>query len=317
METKPYYQSALKRKREYLKKIFGNVTGVKKDTLASSFRPEPYVVVAEAAAAPISAEGASPQFKATAWIRQAHAIAKENTNLRDGSVLSQTTSCLHSILRPNEFWEGKSMPPLPSKVFEERSVRTKTLTTKNIYTPKERVSGKVEEQNFYKLFLDVCYTGARKGLPHELGLGLSCLRCGVSFDENPNLPSVFETKPEAQRVEEEKSRTKKKASLEQQGVDIGSDAFSDLLLTSHRLTKMETPRAKQLLGGERMKAIIEMPSPPFPEWGEMLVEANAALEELGDSYTEIQIVTAAEPLITRILEIEEEIERKLERERGA
>ena len=312
VETKPFYQSALKRKREYLKKTFGTVTGVKKDTFASSFRPEPYVVVAEAAAAPISADGAAPHFKATAWIRQAHAIAKENTNLRDGSVLSQTTSCLHSILRPNEFWEGKSMPPLSAKVFEERSVRSKTLITKNIYTPKERVAGKVEEQNFYKLFLDVCYTGPRKGLPHELGLGLSCLRCGVTFDENPNLPSVFETKPEAQRVEEEKSRTKKKAALEQQGVDIGSDAFSDLLLTSHRLARMETPRAKQIYGVERTIAdIAAMSVPPFPEWSEMLLAANKALGELGESHTEMQIVKAAEPFVTRILEIEDEIERRL------
>ena len=312
VETKPFYQSALKRKREYLKKTFGTVTGVKKDTFASSFRPEPYVVVAEAAAAPISADGAAPHFKATAWIRQAHAIAKENTNLRDGSVLSQTTSCLHSILRPNEFWEGKSMPPLATKVFEERSSRSKTLITKNIYTPKERVAGKVEEQNFYKLFLDVCYTGSRKGLPHELGLGLSCLRCGVTFDENPNLPSVFETKPEAQRVEEEKSRTKKKAALEQQGVDIGSDAFTDLLLTSHRLARMETPRPKQIHGVDRTMAdIAAMSVPPFPEWSEMLLAANKALAELGDSHTEMQIVKAAEPLVTRILEIEDEIERRL------
>jgi len=311
VETKPFYQSALKRKREYLKKTFGTVTGVKKDTFAGSFRPEPYVVVADAAAAPISSEGASPQFKATAWIRQAHAIAKENTNLRDGSVLSQTTSCLHSILRPNEFWEGKSMPPLAPKVFEER-VRTKTLITKNIYTPKERVAGKVEEQNFYKLFLDVCYTGPRKGLPHELGLGLSCLRCGVTFDENPNLPSVFETKPEAQRVEEDKVRTKKKASLEQQGVDIGSDAFTDLLLTSHRLARMETPRPKQIHGVDRtMMDIANMSITPFPEWREMLLGANKALAELGDSYTEMQSVKAAEPFVTRILEIEDEIERRL------
>jgi hypothetical protein len=312
VETKPFFQSALKRKREYLKKTFGTVTGVKKDTFAGSFRPEPYVVVAEAAAAPISSEGASPQFKATAWIRQAHAIAKENTNLRDGSVLSQTTSCLHSILRPNEFWEGKSMPPLAAKVFEERSIRSKTLITKNIYRAKERVAGKVEEQNFYKLFLDVCYTGPRKGLPHELGLGLSCLRCGVSFDENPNLPSVFETKPEAQRVEEEKSRTKKKASLEQQGVDIGSDAFTDLLLTSHRLARMETPRPKQIYGVERTMAdIAGMSLTPFPEWSEMLLAANKALTELGDSHTEMQIVKAAEPFVTRVLEIEDEIERRL------
>jgi hypothetical protein len=312
VETKPFYQSALKRKREYLKKTFGTVTGVKKDTFAASFRPEPYVVVAEAAAAPISADGASPHFKATAWIRQAHAIAKENTNLRDGSVLSQTTSCLHSILRPNEFWEGKSMPPLAAKVFEERSSRSKTLITKNIYKAKERVAGKVEEQNFYKLFLDVCYTGPRKGLPHELGLGLSCLRCGVTFDENPNLPSVFETKPDAQRVEEEKSRTKKKAALEQQGVDIGSDAFTDLLLTSHRLARMETPRAKQIYGVERtMVDIAGMSLTPFPEWSEMLLAANKALTELGDSHTEMQIVKAAEPFVTRILEIEDEIERRL------
>ena len=312
IETKPLYQNALKKKREYLKKVFGSVAGLKQDTLASSFRPEPYVVVADAAAAPISSEGATPQFKATAWIRQAHSIVKENTNLRDGSVLSQTTSCLHSILRPNEFWEGKSMPLLQSKVFEERNTRTKTLTTRNVYTAKERVSGKVEEQNFYKLFLDICHTGPRKGLPHELGLGLSCLRCGVSFDENPNLPNVFETDPGAQKLEEEKSRTKKKASLEQQGIDIGSEAFSDLLLTSHRLSKMETPKAKQLTGVEGiLQKIADMPSPPFPEWGEMLLAANKALEQLGDSYTEIQIVTAAEPLVTRILEIEEDIEKRL------
>ncbi len=309
VETKPLYQAALKRKRDYMKKLFGTTTGVKRDTFSSSFRPEPYVVVSEAAAAPILPEGAAPHFKATAWIRQAHALAKETTSLKDGSVLSQTTSCLHSILRPNEFWEGRSMPPLPQKVAEERQTRTKTLATRNIYTPKERVSGKVEEQNYYKLFLDVCYTGARKGFPHELGLGLTCLRCGVTFDENPNLPAVVESRPEAQRVEEEKVRTKQKAGLEQQGIDIGADSFTDLLLTSHRLAKLETPKPKRLAGTDAfLQEMADLPA--FEGWGGMLLAANKALEELGE-VSELQIVKAAEPLVTRILEVEEDIGRRL------
>ena len=312
IETKPLHQVALVKKREYMKKVFGTVSGIKKDTIASSFRPELYVVLQDAAKAPIISEGATAQFKATAWIRQAHEIVKENTNLRDGSVLSQTTSCLHPITRPNEFWEGKSMPSLPSKTFEERMLRTKTITTKNIYKEKAAIVGKVEEKNFYKLFMDVCYEGSRKGLPHELGLGLTCLRCGMRFEENPNLPPTLDPSPEVQRVEMEKDRIKKKAFLEQQGVDVGTEAFSDLLHTMHVLAKMETPKAKRIHGiSDVVREIISVENPPFDAWATLLLSANTALEELGDNLTEIQIVKAAEPFITRILEIEEDIEKRL------
>ena len=312
VETKPNVQAAMKRKREYMKKTFGTVSGVKVDSFASSFRPEPYVAKEDAAAAPIT-EGASPHFQATAWIRQAHSIVKAATNLRDGSVLSQTTSCLHSVLRPNEFWEGASMPPLPPKQFEGK-VRSKTLILKNVYKPKEKIVGKVEDQNLYKLFLDLCSSGTRKGLPHELGLGLTCLRCGLRFEENPNLPILSDVptsaKPEAQeegkRVAAEKTRAKKKGALDQQGIDVSPEAFNDLLFTSHRLAKMETPKQKRITF-DTIQKIAAMSSPPFEDWGDMLLSANKALGEIGDSYTEIQIVKAAEPFVTRVLEMEDEI----------
>jgi hypothetical protein len=317
VETKPNIQAGIKRKREYMKKTFGTVSGAKMDTFASSFRPEPYVAKEDAAKAPIT-EGASPQFQATAWIRQAHDIVKGATNLRDGSLLSQTTSCLHSILRPNEFWEGTSMPPLPPKHLEERIPRSKTLTLKNIYKAKEKVVGKVEDQNLYKLFLDLCHTGTRKGLPHELGLGLTCLRCGLTFDENPNLPVLSDVptsaKPEAQeegkRVAAEKARTRQKGTLEQQGIDVSPEAFNDLLFTSHRLAKMETPKPKRI-SFDTTKVIAEMASPPFEEWSDMILSANKALGEIGDSHTEIQIVKAAEPFVTRVLEMEDEIAKRM------
>uniref|UniRef100_A0A6C0L9R4 Uncharacterized protein n=1 Tax=viral metagenome TaxID=1070528 RepID=A0A6C0L9R4_9ZZZZ len=317
VETKPTVQAAIKRKREYMKKTFGTVTGAKVDTFASSFRPEPYVAKEEAAKAPI-VEGATPLFQATAWIRQAHDIVKGNTNLRDGSILSQTTSCLHSILRPNEFWEGTSMPPLPPKQFEGRLARTKTLTLKNIYKPKEKVVGKVEDQNMYKLFLDLCHDGARKGLPHELGLGLTCLRCGLKFEENPNLPVISdiptsakaEVQEEGKRVAAEKARAQQKGALEQQGIDVSPDAFNDLLFTSHRLAKMETPRPKRV-EIDTMQSVAGMVNPPFEDWGDMLLAANKALGEIGDSYTEIQIVKAAEPFVTRVLEMEDEIAKRM------
>jgi hypothetical protein len=60
-----------------------------------------------------------------------------------------------------------------------------------------------------------------------------------------------------------------------------------------------------------MMDIANMSVAPFPEWREMILAANKALEELGDSYTEMQSVKAAEPFVTRILEIEDEIERRL------
>ena len=60
-----------------------------------------------------------------------------------------------------------------------------------------------------------------------------------------------------------------------------------------------------------MADIAGMSLTPFPEWSEMLLAANKALTELGDSHTEMQIVKAAEPFVTRVLEIEDEIERRL------
>jgi len=290
------HQALLKKKREYLKDL-GVGSSAKRDEISKTFRPIPYMVTDEdATKAPVYSETATPEMKAAGWILSAHSIAKKTGG-------TSTTTCLHSITSPDGFWSSQTLPPLPAKTAIIGTNATK-FATAFVPTLRQELTGSVKEEDYYKLFMDVCYQGDNKGLPHELGIGLTCLQCGLSFQENPHLPTVMDPNPAVQRIEEEAARTRKQAFLKSKGVEINKEAFIGLLTSAHRRLAVKTPVLPTIPKANTIIHRLEqIPYPPFPNWKNLLKVTHAAILELS-SPTQVQIATAAEPLVQKIVEAE-------------
>ncbi|NDC43374.1 MAG: hypothetical protein EBZ77_17800, partial [Chitinophagia bacterium] len=113
----PLTQNALREKRAYLTKLYGGTGGDLQDQIPTSFRPVPLLLSAEEAAelsvAPASAK--EEDAVGTAWIRQAHAIARANTVLNPDIPYAETTCCFHDLRNPQEFWDSNSPFTLAAK----------------------------------------------------------------------------------------------------------------------------------------------------------------------------------------------------------
>ena len=278
----PTVQATLARKREDIEKIGARVgTGKTRDQLRGSFRPVPFKVsVAEAAAEPIVAAGASPRKAAEAWIRTAHGLAS-------GGVFK-------SISRPTDAWS--EMPKLdPRAGGGAAGVRAVTAFTANIVKPLDAAA---DPETYWRLFANLCWKGETKGQPHKLGIGLTCGECGLNFEEAPVLTAAREVvgAEEAARVASKLVRH-----METQGVIISEGTFTELLDAAHRadavskVVKHDAP----IPTFEVFEGYV-----PLEGWSDMLLRLQVSLAELGTEATSLQIATASEDLVRAIGEKE-------------
>jgi len=297
-------QGLLKKKREYLKELQGNSPLVKHDQISKKFRPVPYVITEEEAAkAPIFSSSSSADRQAAGWILSAHSIAKNTAG-------SSSTSGFHLISSPDGFWKTQTLPALAQKTAK---INSNTSMVQTIYIPtlKEELTGSVTESDYYKIFMEVCYSGDNKGLPHELGIGLTCLQCGLSFEENPHLPTSVQANPEKAKQEKAETVAKNLAFLKAKGVDVTKETFLNLLTTSHRRLFIKDSLKPSLPSAEAIIYRLEnLPYPPILNWRSVLEQVHRALTEL-KSPTETQIATAADPLLQQIVPVEKFIRERL------
>jgi hypothetical protein len=298
----PLTQANLKRKKEYRVRLYGTSEGIKKDQIPQIFRPVPYIVgKEEAAAGAVVAEAATPEKQATAWIRNAHQIAKDNSALNPDSPYSETTCCLHKVGETvAENWSSYSTG---KGVLEARRAgiinRSATIST-TFYTEKPKVlEGKLDPKDYYKLFARLCWQGPAKGQPHQLGIGLTCGLCDLSFQENPR---------------DSKDELKLKTHIESQGIIINEDTFNDLLMTA-RLSSgvLETPIPAPPTGNDTFEWLARHPA-PIEGWSQMLQVTQRALQELltgAGVLTKIQIAQAAEDIVRVVSEKEDYVKMRL------
>jgi hypothetical protein len=311
----PLTQANLKRKKEYRVRLYGTSEGIKKDQIPQIFRPVPYIVgKEEAAAGAVVAAAATPDKQAIAWIRTAHQLAKDNSALNPDSPYSETTSCLHNVGETTyKFWDSlgglSKLEPRTAGLIN----RSATIST-TFYTEKPKVlEGKLEEKDYYKLFVSLCWQGPSKGRPHELGIGLTCGLCGLSFQENPNMRSVIEADPKKAKEAEAAADLKLKTHIEAQGIIINEDTFNDLLMTARNSSSvMETPIPATPNANDTFEWLAGLP--PIEDWPAMLNVTQRALRELlagGGSISKIQIAQAAEGIVRSVSEKEDYVKARL------
>jgi len=310
----PAVQAGLKKKKEYRVRLYGTSEGIKKDQIAGMFRPVPYIVEKEEAAAAVIAEGATPEKQATAWIRMAHSTAKDNAALNPDSPYSETTCCLHNVsITSAEHWSSANSTKLEAR--SAPTVQRSVTGATTFHTEKPKVlEGKLDEKDYFKLFVRLCYQGPNKGLPHQLGVGLSCSQCELNFQENPNLNFIAEGNAAKDKEGKAAAELKLKSHIEAQGIVITHDTFADLLRTARQKSAV----ADDILPGfprleNTLDWLAEHPA-PYEGWAEMLTTSKLALHELmgpGQPLTKIQIAQAAEGLVKAIGEKEEFVKARL------
>jgi hypothetical protein len=300
----PSVQGSLKKKRDYRIKLYGSSSGLKKDNIASSFRPVPYITPATAAADAVVPDAATPEKAATAWIRMAHGVAAESAALNPDSPYSETTSCLHPLGQASDCWD--KLPKLEGRVAGINN-RSATVTTTFYTELNKTLEGKIDPKDYYKLFVKVCYQGPNMGLPHELGIGLTCANCDLAFQENPSLLTE-------QGKEKEESEIRIKAYLESQGIVINEKSFNELLMVSRKKESVAVdPLPYVPKKSDVFDWVIQYPA-ALDGWESVISKTQLALAELsgnGQQLTKIQIANASEDLVRLIVEKEEFLKTRL------
>lgn len=316
----PLTQAALKRKRDYRVRLYGSSEGIKKDQIPQIFRPVPYILKEEEAAADaVVAEAASPENQAVAWIRMSHKIAREKAALNPDSPYSETTCCLHNVQESAAQSNWTSLPKLEPRTAGQIH-RSATVST-TFYTEKPKaIEGKIEEKDYYKLFARLCSRGPAKGLPHQLGVGLTCGQCDLIFNENPTLNYIADADPKKAKEAKDAEAAadlKLKSHIEAQGIIINEETFSDLLMTSRLASAVsETPAPEHPKANQTFEWLANHP-PAMDGWVPMLSVTQKALRELTSggaatgSLTKIQIAEAAAGIVKAVSEKEELIKERL------
>ncbi len=321
--VQPIVTRNLQRKRQRQAEIGPLVATNKKELIADTFRPIPYLLTEEEAAKDVVIpEAASPAQQATAWIRVSHGIAKQSAPKKTDAPRPETTCCLHPITSPADFWTKQKLPVLEGKVAgkgQEFSLKAEYYYTPDISTSLET---KIDPREYYLLFSKLCWQGENKGLPHELGMTLFCSRCGLNFRENPHLPISIEVeetdKGKREKMIEDakaKSAAEVKAHIESQGVVINEETFLDLLNEARHRASLpadeEIPIPKSTTLFETLATIEPA---PINNWIIHLQTISRALDEMGATATKIQIAQAAEEFVTEIISRETFLRGKIPKE---
>jgi hypothetical protein len=311
----PVQQAALKKKRDYQLSLYGKLGDLKGDQISTRFRPIPFVVSPEeAAAAPILAGSATPAKQATAWMRLAHRIAMENAALNSESKVSETTCCLHTITSPASFWEAQAgnLPQLEARTAGERKFRTSTASTTFTTEKPKAIVGKDDPTQYYKLFMRVCYQGENEGLPHRIGLSLTCSECGLNFQQSPYLPLTSET--DMKKAAEERGKVVQQviAHMEAQGLVITQELFERVQNTSHLKASVLKSRMVNVPNtSQTLQTLSKLPNPPLTNWEAILASIQVSLAELGTNPTRTQLAEAAQTLVQDVSAKEEFIRTRM------
>ena len=254
-------QNKLTKKKEYLLSIYGKqeVSDGLEEKISHGFTPIFYKSIDEV----IVPEAANEYEKVRAYILETHKEAKDTT-AKDSSVYAEKTCCFQPIQKPLDFWNSKDIVKLPPRNVPRGSINSHS-GFKFELRKQQVFEFNVSKDEYYKLFLKVCYTGIRVGYPHEFGYNHICPYCGFK-NSNGSTASAFGS--------EEVGR----GYLEQQKVEINEISFQKLLDAVHK-ANLQTPNPKINIesGNELFKILYDITPVPFERYRELL---NITFQEL-------------------------------------
>lgn len=251
---KPDVQQLLATKRKYRQEVFGT-GGSLGDQVSPFFLPLQRVSVnSETIVIPEVETAMTVGARSDIWIQTGNKIAAKVANERGeliiGSPFSEATCCYDQISTPQSFWLQAKLPQLPLRTLQPGALVSRLLVR---FQPRPLAELLVDapENLYFILFLKVCATGTREGLPHEPGLNHMCPHCQFQFPASRLLMDIEEGK----------------AALEAQNVEITKQTFTTLLDKVHE--RYSVPRLiKEPLQGalENMQFIGTMNPAPVMGW---------------------------------------------------
>jgi hypothetical protein len=266
-------------RREYLETR--RERSVEDETLAESipsgFAPEQKSGVG-AEVAPIVAEAASPKERSRAWILLGNQIVKENSTVSTSPYI-ETACCYRPIQTPASFWDEKasSLPDFP-RSKTQHGQRGSHLAVHYNTRRQERLNVIAPDDILYRVFLQVCFKGARLGLPHEPGYDFVCPHCEFQFPRSSDII----TPEEGRRA------------LEDQKIDTSRKEFQHLLDESHeRYTVPPVKTFSMATGMDLLEKMRRLDPPPFHDWRKHLAETILRVQTLPQEKTpdEMDIAT--------------------------
>lgn len=268
LATNSDVQNGLEEKRAFLITAYGT-TSLEKDSderIPANFLPRMKSVrqmSEESATQPVIPEGVrgstAEGLVADAWIRGANRRAEPTALVIRGSPFAETTCCFNSVSEPGHFFKDGDLPPQPKRRREEMPHRTQSL----LYTP--MVARELQGFNAspsldvaFRVFLKLCYKGARKGLPHELGPDNICDWCEIRIPTKYLYPDVDK---EGNLIVSEQEIL---VELEAQGIPINAESFQSLLDVANQkssFTPYMPPKPKS--AAQLWTTLANMQYPPF------------------------------------------------------
>lgn len=240
-------------KKAYLESKAGRHLGEIEETIPSYFLPEQIAGGdKEGAAASAAHEGS-----ALSLIRHINTEAATH-NIYTKSPFSETSCCLADIRKPT-YWQEKNLGGKGTTI--PRGPRGARMAFPYVPRHLESIRLEVPAVLFPRVFLKVCFSGERVGLPHEPGFTRVCPHCKFEFPEEPAdtpLPDVpMKSKDYAEWIakrDEKINTTFETAVKTTLGVtgEISKDAFQNLLDTTHIRYRVELKkRTKQTIAETR------------------------------------------------------------------
>ena len=323
LKTDSKITELLEEKRKYLEQVFGHklADGREGEKLPTGFLPriESAEIAAEnAAKSPAIAEGAKKTSEgaaqqADAWIRTANRYARESAIVIRGSPYAESSCCYSSITNPREFWTTKEFPPLPQPPMHDLYFRRKTILFPIYETrPLQEQVFKLSPEEYYKVFLEICWKGPRAGLAHEFGYDYKCDWCDLELPVDYVYPDIFEDNPswsknrskkerEAAALYEQTQIANLKASLSGQGVPFDDEtAFRALVAIANARRMFTTYKTPSVDPMAVIQSLLTIDIPPIPTFQEDLTAALDNLKKLDIDSSEDFIFEALKPLTSKV-----------------
>lgn len=305
-------QLLLKDKRAYYEKKYGSLEGAGAvlEAVPAGFRPQPYAATPEEAATAIVVPAAAGEReKAQAWIQEGHKLARVNGVYIKGSPYSETTCCKTSVSDPRGFWIGKegALPQLHAKE-SPLGQHDSQLMFHYSARPIQHIIAETPADLMYRVYLQVCYDGPRKGLPHEPGYTNICPHCGFKFPDSPFTPSPApplssDSGRGKEMMKEWKAEldaiiNRGKSALESQQVRVSDPAvFQELLDATHKAYRItQTPVQQPIVGARLLEKLAQIRPLPFQGWPMVIANTIERVSSLTPQADVIAIEEAYGPL---------------------
>ena len=266
-------QELLIKKKEYLLKTYGkkeNIDGLS-EKIRDGFTPFMYKEIDEV----IVPDAANTYEKVRGYILETYKEAEESIKTeskeKGSSAFVERTCCFNKIDKPLEFWKNKIKIILPPKNVPNGPINSHSSFPFEL-RKEERLDFSVSKEDYYKLFIKVCYEGVRLGLPHEFGYNNICPYCGYK------------------RATDEDSR---ESALKQQGVDVNETTYQKLLNAVHIVNSVKPDKKIKIeVGNELFQIITNIEPSPYEGWKAILLETFNNLNTLEPGSNDADIAVA-------------------------